>query len=128
MKQRLVISCQTNHCFVYGGIAVRVELHRLSYDICALRSSAGEKTHFIHSIKELSVRGLEAVYFGNSTRYDNAHSVRHIVINEGLGYRLLGRSSLVCLQVYDVYFLFSCHFLIRHNLIILCAAALIILL
>ena len=126
MQKRLIISGKTNHSLIYGSVTVRIELHRLSYDVCAFCSRTCQKSHLIHCIKEFSVRGLKAVDLGNSARNYNAHGIRHIVFNERFGYRLCCSNGFVRLYILDIYFLFLCHFLIRHNLIILCAAALII--
>ena len=89
MEQGFVSSGQTYHSFVYSHISVGVQLHRLTYHVCALGSVARKKSHLIHSIKELSVRRLEAVYLGNSSRDDDAHYVGHIVFFDSVGNKLI---------------------------------------
>ena len=67
VKKRLIALCETHHCLIYGSIAVRIELHCLTNDICGLGLVARKQTHFVHGIKELSVGGLEAIYLGESS-------------------------------------------------------------
>ena len=95
VQKRTVSSRKTNHSFIYGCISVRVKTHSLSYDIRAFGLLTCHQTHFIHSIKKLSVRRFKTVYFRNSSRNYNAHSIRHIVLFKRFGYRLYSRRSLI---------------------------------
>ena len=79
MKQRRVAARQTHHCFINCGITVRIELHGLTDDIRTLCARAVEKPHFIHGVKKLTVRGLEAVDLRDRARDNDAHNVGHVV-------------------------------------------------
>ena len=86
---------------------MRIEAHSLTYNIGALGTSAVEQSHFIHSIKELAVRGLETVNFRNCTRDDNAHNIGHIVFFNRFGNGLLNYRSVN--DFFFLIFLLSCH-------------------
>ena len=117
MKQCLVSLRKSHHRFIYRRVAVRVKLHRLADDISTFSPLLSKKAHLIHSIKKLSVGGLEAVYLRKCTRNYNAHCIGHIVLLKSLGYGLCGRHSLVFQRInYSFRFLFS-HFTPALNLL-----------
>ena len=78
-EQRLVAGGQAHHRLVDRGVAVRVELHGLAHDVGALLAVALEQAHLVHGEKQLAVRGLEAIDFGEGTRDVGAHGIRHVV-------------------------------------------------
>ena len=68
---------------------MRVELHRLPDNICALCARASEKLHFIHCVQKLSVRRLETVDFRDCARYYYAHGIGHVIFFKRFRYALL---------------------------------------
>ena len=110
VEQRLVISRQTHHRVVNGGVAVGIELHRLTHNVGTLGAVARQKPHLIHRIEQLSVRWLEAVDLRDGTGDDDAHRVGHIVFLYRFGDRLWagGRVHDFLLFV-SLAFLGSCH-------------------
>ena len=89
MQQRLISAGKAHHRVVDGGVAVRVELHRLADDVGALCTRGTEKPHFVHCEEQLAVGGLEAVDLRDGSREDDAHGVGHVVLLKRLHDRLL---------------------------------------
>ena len=89
VQQRLVAARQTHHRLIDGGVAVRVQLHRLADDVGGFGAGLCEKPHFVHGVQKLAVRRLEAVDLRNGTRDDDRHGVGHIVRLQRLTDRLL---------------------------------------
>ena len=89
VQQRLVAARQTHHRLIDGGVAVRVQLHRLADDVGGFGAGLCEKPHFVHGVQKLAVRRLEAVNLRNGTRDDDRHGVGHIVGLQRLTDRLL---------------------------------------
>ena len=84
MQQRLIASGQTDHGLINGRVAVGIQPHGLTHDIGRFGASAVQKPHFIHGIEELSVRGLEAVDFGDGTGDNHRHGIGHVVQLQGV--------------------------------------------
>ena len=80
MQKRLIPTRQAHHRVVDRAVAVRIQLHRLPDDVRTFRARGAEQIHFIHGVKQLPVRGLEAVDFRDRARHDDAHRVRHKVL------------------------------------------------
>ena len=112
MQKRRISAGQAHHRFVNRSVTVRVELHGLSHDIRTFGTRSGQKSHFVHREKELAVRGLESVDLGDGARDDDAHHVRHIVLFDRLGNRLINNG-----RVYDFFLLFL--LLFRHPFVVL---------
>ena len=89
VQQRFVAACQSDKRLVYCRISVRIKTHRLTYDVGALGFCAGEQSHLVHGIQQLSVCGLEAVYLGYCTGDYDTHCIRHEVFLNRFGDRLL---------------------------------------
>ena len=107
MQQRFISARETHHCFIDGCITVRIVLHRVTNNLRTLGKVPFEKSHFIHCVKELTVRWFETVNFGDCTGDDNAHYVWHIVLFNRFGNGLVNDWS-----VNDFFFFFlllSCH-------------------
>ena len=89
VQQRLVAAREAHHRVVDGGVAVRIQLHRLADDVGRLRARFGQQTHLIHRVEQLAVRGLEAVDLRDRARHDDRHRVGHVVFFECAADRLL---------------------------------------
>ena len=89
VQQRLVAARQTHHRLIDGGVAVRVQLHRLADDVGGFGAGLCEKPHFVHGVQKLAVRRLEAVDLRDGTRDDDRHGVGHVVGLQRLTDRLL---------------------------------------
>ena len=94
VEQGGVAAGEADHGLVDGGITVGIELHGLSHDVGTFRPRTRQKTHLIHCVEQLSVRGLEAVDLGDRTRNDNAHDVGHVVLLDGLRNGLVDDGSV----------------------------------
>jgi hypothetical protein len=88
VNERFVVTSQTDKGVVYGGVTVRVKAHGCADDVCTLGTGTVQQSHVVHGVKQLAVRGLKAVDFGNSTRNDNAHRIGHEVLFERFVYSL----------------------------------------
>ncbi len=91
MQQRAVAPAQTDHGLVDGLVAVRVQPHGGADDVGGLGPASREKAHFIHSVEELPVRGLEAVDLRNGAGDNDGHSVGHEIPLQGVANALLGQ-------------------------------------
>ena len=85
MQQRLVAAREAHHRLVDGGVAVRIQLHRLADDVGALGALSREQPHLVHGVEQLAVRGLEAVDLGDGARDDDAHGIGHVVLLDDVG-------------------------------------------
>ena len=114
VQQRLVPARKAHHRVVDGGVAVRVELHRLPDDVGGLDLPAAQQSHLVHRVKQLAVRRLEAVDLRDRTRDDHAHRVGHVVDFQRLADRLLqhlGAQALDVLRDLGAFFHFFGFFL-----------------
>ena len=68
---------------------MRVKAHGLADDVGGLCTAAGYQSHFIHGVKQLTVRRLEAVYLRDSPGDDSRHGVGHKIDLQRLGDGLL---------------------------------------
>ena len=65
---------QLYECITNGGIAMRVELHRVSHNVCHLIISA--VVHTFHGVHDTALYGLETIFnIGYGTLKDYVRSV-----------------------------------------------------
>ena len=121
MQQRFVAPCQTHHGLVNGRIAMGVQPHGLTHNVCRLGPSAGEQPHLIHGVQQLPVRGLEAVNLRDGTGHNHGHCIGHIIEFQRFRNGLLGGGTNQAHNAIGIHFFlffgflfFLCHVLLPH--------------